>query len=102
MERMTGAPFVHDIMEEGMLFGATIHPANMYSKLLKLDVDSLSGRPGVVKIVQDGSFVGVLATSQRFALEAQNGQGQILNGKRILRKSKTQFLIWSHKVVILK
>lgn len=70
MERMTGAPFVHDIMEDGMLFGATIHPANMYSKLLKLDVESLSGRPGVVKIVQDGSFVGVLATTQRFALEA--------------------------------
>ena len=70
LERMTGAPFVHDMIEEGMLFGAPVHPANMYSKLLTLDVIALSKRPGVIKVVQDGSFVGVLATSQRFALEA--------------------------------
>ena len=63
LERMTGAPFVHDMIEEGMLFGAPVHPANMYSKLLTLDVIALSKRPGVIKVVQDGSFVGVLATS---------------------------------------
>ena len=70
MERMTGAPFVHDIIEQGMLFGAPVHPGNMYSKLLSLDIQALSKRPGVIKVVQDGSFVGVLATSQQSALEA--------------------------------
>ena len=56
-----GAPFVHDMIEEGMLFGAPVHPANMYSKLLTLDVIALSKRPRVIKVIQDGSFVGVLA-----------------------------------------
>lgn len=70
MERMTGAPFVHDMIEEGMLFGAPVHPGNMYSKLLSLDIQALSKRPGVIKVVKDGSFVGVLASSQQSALEA--------------------------------
>ena len=70
MERMTGAPFVHDMIEKGMLFGAPVHPGNMYSKLLSLDIQALSNRPGVIKVVQDGSFVGVLAASQQSALEA--------------------------------
>ncbi len=86
VERMTGAPFVHDMIEEGMLFGAPVHPANMYSKLLNLDVIALSKRPGVIKVVQDGSFVGVLATSQRFALEAAEWAREKSEWKEIDRK----------------
>ena len=68
MDRMTGAPFVHDMIERNA-FGAPVHPGNMYSKL-KFRYTALSNRPGVIKVVQDGSFVGVLAASQQSALEA--------------------------------
>ena len=70
VERMSGTPFIHDIEEPNMLYGSPIHPANMYSKIVDFDKDALLSRPGIVKIVKDGSFVGVLANSQHEALAA--------------------------------
>ena len=54
----------------------------MYSKLLSLDMGYLR-RPGVIKVVQDGSFVGVLATSQQSAWKLQSGQEAKPSGKLI-------------------
>ena len=60
-ERLVGTPFVHDVTAPDMLHGAPVHPPNMHSALVSLDLDALKARPGVVEVVHDGSFVGVVA-----------------------------------------
>ena len=62
-ERLVGTPFVHDITAPDMLHGAPVHPPSMHSALVSLDLDALKARPGVVEVVHDGSFVGVVADS---------------------------------------
>lgn len=69
-ERLTAAPFVHDMERPGMLFGAPVHPPHMDAALMSLDLDALARRSGVVEVVRDGSFVGVLATSPLAAQRA--------------------------------
>lgn len=61
--RMVGAPFVHDLDAPDMLHGAPVHPPSMSATLVDLDVEALRARPGVVAVVRDGSFVGVVADS---------------------------------------
>jgi CO/xanthine dehydrogenase Mo-binding subunit len=68
--RITGRPFVHDLVFDGMLFGRPVHPPAMSSRLVELDIAGLRARPGVVEVVQDGSFVGVVATSEPLAIAA--------------------------------
>ena len=62
-ERLVGAPFVHDMAAPDMLHGAPVHPPSLHSALVSLDLDALKARPGVVEVVRDGSFVGVVADS---------------------------------------
>lgn len=62
-ERLVGAPFVHDMAAPDMLHGAPVHPPSLHSALVSLDLDALKARPGVVEVVRDGSFVGVVAVS---------------------------------------
>lgn len=69
-ERMTGAPFVHDMTAPGMLFGAPVHPPHVDAPLLSLDLDALRARRGVVEVVRDGSFVGVVAETPLDAARA--------------------------------
>lgn len=69
-ERLVGAPFVHDMALPGMLHGAPVHPPHMDWPLLALDLDALRARPGVVAVVRDGSFVGILAETPRAAARA--------------------------------
>jgi nicotinate dehydrogenase subunit B len=68
--RIVGAPFVHDLQEDGMLYGAPVHPPSMTSVLEDFDIDVLKDRPGVVEVIRDGSFVGVVACSPFEAAEA--------------------------------
>ncbi len=69
-ERMVGAPFVHDMELPGMLHGRPIHPPRPGAELLELDLDALKERPGVVEVVRDGSFVGVIAETPYAAVRA--------------------------------
>ncbi|MGI9521881.1 MAG: molybdopterin cofactor-binding domain-containing protein [Hyphomicrobiaceae bacterium] len=69
-ERISGAPFVQDLDLPGILHGRPIHPPSMRATLLALDLDALSRRPGVVQIVRDGSFCGVVAKRESDAVEA--------------------------------
>ncbi len=70
--RITGEPFVHDLVFEDMLFGRPVHPPALSSRLVELDMAGLAARPGVIEAVRDGSFVGVVATSEPEAIAAAN------------------------------
>lgn len=73
--RITGAPFVHDLDFDGMLHGRPVHPPSLTATLVSLDLDGLRARPGVVAVVRDGSFVGVVATSETAAIAAARWAG---------------------------
>jgi CO/xanthine dehydrogenase Mo-binding subunit len=70
IERLTGAPFVHDMTAPDMLHGAPVHPPGMYARLVALDLGELESRPGVVKVIRDGSFVGIIADTPLAAARA--------------------------------
>ncbi len=69
-DSIVGSPFVHDITEGGMLFGAPLHPPTMTSRLEEIDIDALLACSGVVEVVRDGSFVGVIARTPFEAAKA--------------------------------
>jgi CO/xanthine dehydrogenase Mo-binding subunit len=69
-QRIVGLPFVHDLVFEGMLHGRPIHPPSLTSQLVSLDLDGLKTRPGVVALVRNGSFAGVVAESEYAAILA--------------------------------
>jgi CO/xanthine dehydrogenase Mo-binding subunit/aerobic-type carbon monoxide dehydrogenase small subunit (CoxS/CutS family) len=67
-DKVTGRPrFIHDLVLPGMLFGRVVRPPSVTAELSEL--------PGVRLgsgdlLVQDGSFVGVVAETDRAALRA--------------------------------
>jgi CO/xanthine dehydrogenase Mo-binding subunit len=71
--KVTGAPsFVQDLRLSGMLHGRVLRPATDRAdvKLVAIDIARASAMPGVVKVVRDGSFVGVVAEREEQAVRA--------------------------------
>ncbi len=71
--KVTGAPsFVQDLRLPGMLHGRVLRPATDRAdvKLVAIDIARASAMPGVVKVVRDGSFVGVVAEREEQAIRA--------------------------------
>ena len=62
-DRIAGTPFVHDLSMPGMVFGRMVHPPCIGAKLLKIDMDRLSARPGVLGVWRNGDLVGLIAES---------------------------------------
>lgn len=69
-ERVTGSPFVHDIVMEGMLHGRPVHPPHIGARLASLDIEALRGREGVNAVFRDGQFVGIVADTEPQAIAA--------------------------------
>jgi len=72
VDRIMGSPFVHDLKFDGLLYGRPVHPPSMSCVLEKIDMAQLRMRPGVVKAIRDGSFVGVIAQNEVDAIAAAN------------------------------
>ena len=68
--RVAGHPFVHDLAFEGLLHGRPVHPPSLSATLAALDLDGLRARPGVIAVVRDGAFVGVVAGTEIEAIRA--------------------------------
>jgi nicotinate dehydrogenase subunit B len=71
--------FIHDSALPGMLHGRMLRPELSAAKLVELKEDSARATPGLVAIVRDGSFAGVVS-------ETEDGAETAL---RALRKSAT-------------
>lgn len=61
-----------DAAMPGMLFGAVVRPDKIGSTFVKADISKAENMPGVVKIVQEKDFVGVVANSYTEAENAKN------------------------------
>lgn len=59
-----------DIRMPGMLHGRVIRPPTVNTKPTTVDTDSIKDVPGVVKVVQEGSFLGVVAQTEWAAIQA--------------------------------
>ncbi len=70
-EKFTGE-FVYsqDASVPGMLHGRVVRPATSLSAPASVDESSIKNIPGVVKVVREGSFVGVVAETEWAAIQA--------------------------------
>jgi len=70
-EKFTGE-FVYsqDARVPGMLHGRVVRPATSLSAPASIDESSIKNIPGVVKVVREGSFVGVVAETEWAAIQA--------------------------------
>jgi isoquinoline 1-oxidoreductase beta subunit len=74
-DKVIGAPiFGMDATMPDMLYGAVVRPSKVGTTFLGADVSGAEGMPGVVKIVLEEDFVGVVANSY---VEAENAKKKI-------------------------
>jgi nicotinate dehydrogenase subunit B len=62
--------FTPDVRVPGMLHGRVVRPAVVNSKPSSVDESSIRHIAGVVKVVEEGGFVGVVATTEWAAIQA--------------------------------
>jgi len=78
LAKFTGAPsYVQDVELAGMLHGRIVRPPSRRARLKALAADEVSALPGVVAIVRDGSFLGVVAEREEQALRAHRRLARI-------------------------
>jgi isoquinoline 1-oxidoreductase len=63
--------YTSDIKREGMLYGKVVRPATFNASLVSVDAKAAEALPGV-KVVTDGTFIGVVAPDQPTATRAAN------------------------------
>jgi nicotinate dehydrogenase subunit B len=70
-EKLTGKfNYVHDFRVPGMLHGSVIRPPALGATLQNVDESSIKDVPGVVKLVRDGNFIGVVTETEWAAVRA--------------------------------
>jgi CO/xanthine dehydrogenase Mo-binding subunit len=62
--------YSQDVTVPGMLHGRSVRPATALSAPLSIDESSIKNIPGVVKVVHEGNFVGVVAQTEWAAIQA--------------------------------
>ncbi len=66
-----GAAFIQDIRLPGMLHGRAVRPPRYGARLESVDESRARALPGVVAVVRDGSFLGVIAEREEVAIKAR-------------------------------
>jgi nicotinate dehydrogenase subunit B len=62
--------FLQDLEVPGMLHARLVRPPNLKCRLVSLDESSVADLPGLVKVVQQGNFIGVIAEREEQAVLA--------------------------------
>jgi nicotinate dehydrogenase subunit B len=80
--KVTGkATYVQDIRQPGMVHGRVVRPPQYGATLISLDDAKVKAMPGVIAVVRDGSFVGVIAEREEQAVWAREALAQACNWK---------------------
>ena len=61
--------YVQDVRVPGMLHGRVVRPPTVAAKAASVDEDSIKNVAGIVKVVHEGSFVGVVAQTEWAAIQ---------------------------------
>jgi nicotinate dehydrogenase subunit B len=62
--------YIHDVRIPGMLHGRVVRPPVINTEPESIDRESIRGIPGIVMIVREGKFVGVIAETEWAAIKA--------------------------------
>jgi nicotinate dehydrogenase subunit B len=62
--------YMQDFRVPGMLHGRVVRPPAMEAKLESFDEGSIKGIPGIVKVVREGDFLGIVTESEWAAIKA--------------------------------
>lgn len=65
-----GFTYMQDFRVPGMLHGRAVRPPAIGAKLESVDESSIKDIPGIVKVVREGNFLGVVAQSEWSAVRA--------------------------------
>lgn len=65
-----GEAFIQDMRPEGMVHGRIVRPPSPGATLKALDMGAVESMPGVIKVVRDGRFIGVIAEKEWTAIKA--------------------------------
>ena len=65
-----GAAYVQDLRLPGMVHARAVRPPGYGAALLRLDAAAVEAMPGVIKVVRDGSYLGVIAEREWQAITA--------------------------------
>ena len=65
-----GAAYVQDLRPDGMVHGRVVRPPSYGATLAEIDTAAVEKMPSVLKMVRDGSFLGVIAEREFAAIEA--------------------------------
>jgi nicotinate dehydrogenase subunit B len=69
--KVIGNPsFIQDIRLPGMLHARLVRPPSLHARFIRMDTGSVKDVPGLVKIVQHGNFIGVVAEREEQAILA--------------------------------
>jgi CO/xanthine dehydrogenase Mo-binding subunit len=69
--KLTGVPsYVQDMRMPGMVFGRIVRPPGPRDRLETVDAAAVKRMPGVLAVVRDGSFLGVVASREEQAIAA--------------------------------
>ena len=61
---------MHDLSPDGLCYGRIVRPPSQGATLTGLDATAALALPGVLTVVRDGSFIGVVAEREEVALRA--------------------------------
>ena len=71
-DKVFGTPrFVADLELPGMLFGRVVRPPSYDAQLESFDAAAIRQLPGVIAVVRDGNFLGVVAEREEQAVKAR-------------------------------
>jgi len=65
-----GAAYVQDMRLPGMVHARVVRPPGYGAELIACDASAVEKMPGVVKVVREGKFVGVVAKTEWAAIKA--------------------------------
>ncbi len=71
-DKIAGKPrFIQDTALPGMLYGRVVRPPHSFAALASLDDGKVKAMQGVVAVVRDGAFVGIIAEREEVSISAQ-------------------------------
>ncbi len=65
-----GVAYVQDLRMDGMVHGRVVRPPSYAATLTEVDIATVEAMPGVVKVVRDGNYLGVVAEQEFQAVKA--------------------------------
>ena len=89
--KLTGAAFIQDMALPGVHYGRVLRAAHPRDRLASFDHDTVAALPGVVAVVVDGSFMGVVARRDEQALRAIDVAGRTAQWQRDAELPETAY-----------